>query len=213
MKRSHHAALTLVAALAFSAAAQAEVMTFDGLGLTAKATIHAPGSFVDGDTIPVGQYLLTYGGRQYTGYCVDVYQNAANAEVEEWSLDTLNRPGAFRGEQVAWLYDTYAGSVSDGTSAAGLAAAIWELVFESDGNAPDPAGGDFHLSGNDAVVADAAAKLAGVPDRHETDTEFTILHSDTRQDMLIAGFPVPEPAALVLLALGGTIHLARRRRR
>ena len=209
MKRTRLAALAAV--LALSAAAHADIMTYEGLGLTAKATIHAPGSFVDGHTIPLGQYLLTYGNKPYTGYCVDVYQFVGDMEATELGLDTLNRPGAFIGEQVAWLYDSYAASVSDGTSAAGLAAAIWELIFETAGNDPDPAAGDFYISGNDAVVDDAADKQADLPERYETGTEFVILHSDTKQDMLVAG--VPEPAALILLAIGGTIQLVRRRRR
>lgn len=209
MKRTRLAALTAVLALA--AAAHADIMTYEGLGLTAKATIHAPGSFVHGSRIPMGQYLLTYGNKPYTGYCVDVYQLVGDMEAAELGLDTLNRPGAYVGEQVAWLYDSYAASVSDGTNAAGLAVAIWELIFETAGNDADPAAGDFRISGNDAVADDAADKLVGLPDRYETDTEFVILHSDTKQDMLVAG--VPEPAALILLATGGAIQLVRRRRR
>ncbi|MHC4717004.1 MAG: PEP-CTERM sorting domain-containing protein [Planctomycetota bacterium] len=196
--------------LAVVTTASADVMTFDGLGLKATVTIHCPGTLADGKRVPTGEYLVTYQGQQHIGFCVDLNHYTGNGEVTELGLDTLNMPGDYRGEKLAWLYETYAWTLDSGTSAAGLSVAIWEVVNELTGNPLDPTSGQFSISGNAAVAVDATGKLAGVPDRYEPTMDLMILHSPTKQDMLIG--TVPEPGALALLALGGVVQLVRRRR-
>jgi hypothetical protein len=191
--------------------ARADTMTYNGVGLNSVVRIHAPGHVADGEDVYAGQYRITYDGNNYNAWCVDIDQYSGTASVTVQSYTVLPNAGA-----VAYLYDTYADGVTTGTEAAALAASIWEVITEAPGGPFSITGGSFYISGNSAVANRAAAMLATIPGSYEPREDLIVLHSDTKQDMLIArdvGTEVPEPATMALLISGGALGLVRRRTR
>jgi len=207
---------TIVAALLLSFPALpvfADVMDFKGTGLTGAVTLHASGTLADGQRVLVGQYLYGYQGNDYHAYCVDIDAWAGDSQATAVPLtgSSLNNR-----DLVGYLFETFARSVSTDTAAAGLGVAIWEVMYESVSNAPDPLAGEFSISGNAAVATAAAGYLATLPPSgsYTPDPLTTVLVSACKQDMLMdLGAPIPEPASLSVLALGAGLLLRRRRSR
>jgi len=207
MNAKRFVGLTLVAVAVAASGAAADVITYKGMGLNSTVKIDADGALVDGMTIYAGQIQIAYQGVDYDAYCVDINHYVGNGDVTEWSVGLLNR-----GDQVAWLLETYADTVATGNQAAGLQSAIWELVNEASGPF-DLSKGDFRIEKNKHALAEGMAMLAGLPDTYAPQTELLVLHSDTRQDLIIGtGAPVPEPGTLTLIGAFG-LPLALRRRR
>ena len=210
MKRTYLiAALVALAALLSASVARADFMTFLGKGRTSVVRIHAPGFVSDGCRVYAGEYRVRFRDVDYLAYCVDIDAWAGSSEVTIQGPDTLRN-----GDKVAYLFETYAPQVSNGVEAAGLGVAIWEVLYETSGNAFDPLHGYFRISSNPAVAGVAAALLATLPDQYSPDPYTVVLVSPCKQDMLIFGGPsVPEPAALSLIAVGAAGVLFRGRRR
>jgi hypothetical protein len=202
--------LAALALFLFTPLARADTMTFDGIGLADTVKVHAPGHLADGMTTEAGQYLYTYKGTQYAAWCVDLDAYAATTAVTEESYTVL--PNAYA---VAYLYETYAGGLTSDTDAAALGVSIWEVITEPNNGGPfNVNSGSFWISDNTAVASRAAAMLATIPGSYTPHGILTVLHSDSKQDMLIGGIhQAPEPGTLVLLAVGGVLTAARRRRR
>jgi len=200
-----------IAALAFLLAppALADTMTFTGVGLHDTVKIHAPGHMADDLTVTAGQYLVTYKSNDYVAWCVDLDAYAGSSSVTEQNYTVLRNAYA-----VAYLFETYAGSLSNNTDAAALGASIWEVITEPAGGPFNISSGSFRLSNNSDVSARAASMLASIPGSYTPLGGLTVLHSDSKQDMLIGNVhQVPEPGTLALLAAGGALVVVRRRRR
>jgi len=188
------------------------MMTQNGMGLNEIVTLHIPGMLGDNLTVYAGQDSLTYDGQNLVGYCVDLNHYAGTADVTVQDVTTLNH-----GDFVAYLLDTYGSLVTTNRQAAALGVAIWEVVSEPN-TSFDTTSGRFYITGNDQTAADANALLADLtatidtnPDWHVWDSSVHVLHSDTAQSFAVwTGPPVPEPATLSLLALGGLAMLRRR---
>jgi hypothetical protein len=196
-------ALLFVTCLA-APVASAEVMTYKGMGLNRTIRIQAPG--VDLRT-QAGQMLIEYQGSEYESYCVDIYHHAGTTDVVQLPVSTLNN-----GDKVAFLHETY-GAVAGRTDAAALQVAIWEVVNEPMSSGFDVTAGSFTASGNHSVISAAAELLQSVPESYTPNYEYYVLHSDTKQDMLMAtDVPVPEPGSMALLGLGACLSVFRRKR-
>ncbi len=189
--------------------ASADMLYYDGMGKKAAVRIEADGMLADGKTVHAGQLRLRYQDESYLGWCVDLDHYTGTDEVEEWSYSTLNNA-----DEVAYLFETYADDVVSGRDAAGLQAAIWEVINETSGTF-DVTDGYFQIRNNGAAVQEANGLLATLPGSYTPQTELLVLHSDTKQDVLIGTGrpnPVPEPATVVLLLAGGAFAVHRRRK-
>jgi len=189
-------------------AASADIMTYEGLGLTSSVRLHAPGLLGDGKRVRAGEYRYTYQAVLYNAFCVDIDHYAGTSEVTQEDISFLHN-----GKQVAYLYETFLPTIADAVDAAALGAALWEVIYEEEQNDLDAGGGYIYITDNAPVLAAANDMLAGVPDSYEPLTDLLVLHSQCRQDMLIGVLgEVPEPATLALLALGAPLALLAARR-
>jgi len=194
-----------VAVLACASGAWADVIVYKGVGLNSEVKLHASGLLGDGLTVPAGQCRIEYQDRDYLSYCVDLDHYAGSGEVTEIPVGTLNR-----GNWVAFLFDTYSGTVDSGLEAAALGTAIWEVLYETDTDL-DVTDGYFNITQNDAVAAAANDLLVNLPSDYTPAGGDVVLHSESRQDLLIGGFePIPEPTTLALIALASVVLLRRR---
>lgn len=191
-----------------AAIASADYMYYNGMGKNATVKVHAPGHNIDGRTTKAGQMDLTYGGVDYYGYCVDVDQYAGSSQVTELSYESLNNA-----DMIAYLFETYSDSISNGTVAAALQSAIWEMLYETSGNY-NLSSGTFRISHNCGALIAGNTMLATMPSSYEPAYELLVLHSNCKQDMLIGtDIPVPEPMTLTMLIGGGVVVLLGKRHR
>jgi hypothetical protein len=209
MSRSKHL-LCLLAFLFIPRAVPAwgYMMTYHGDGLNQAVKIGAPGMLADGKTVHAGQMLISYQDNDYIAWCVDLDAYAGTADVTEISYLSLPNASA-----VAYLYDMYADGTTTSLESAALAVSLWEVLAEPPGGPFNVNSGNFRISQNAAVAARAAVMLASVPASYTPLRPLTVLHSQTKQDMLIGGFgsPIPEACTLSLLCAGMVISAKRRR--
>ncbi len=200
--------VVLLSLLATTSIASADMMTYDGKFLTERVRFHCPDMKVDGRTVPVGLYNVTYKNKSLKAFCVDAHQYAGTGDVTERGIDFLNNSS-----YVAYLYETYMDTATTSDQAAGLGVAIWEVLYEEQHNEFDASDGWFHISQNADVVAAANAMLLNMPDDYQSTMDLTVLYSPGKQDMLVAGLgSVPEPATLGLLFVGVPLLLKKSRR-
>ncbi len=140
-------------------------------------------------------------------YCVDVLHDVISPEtVEVWSTNDM--PGVSpnvsnAGQLAAWLYNTYAGSITTNAQAAGLQIALWEALYDGtpDANVVQAAltTGTIFFSGLSAdVIGAATGYLTGLTTA-TLGTSAIWLDSSDGQGQITN---VPEPASLSLIALG-----------
>jgi len=190
-----------------------------GVGESVK--LHAPGLLADGRTVYAGQMRYRYRGDDFVSYCVDIDSWAGSSPVSELNVDQLNR-----GDEIAYLFLNEAEAVSDDLAGAALQVAMWELLYEHESQAlnvmPQPGDGFSILvrDGNstDPAVVDAAnallATLGTMPAGWDAGGSVVLLHSECRQDTIVptGQLPVPEPATMAILGMGGVVLAVRRRR-
>jgi hypothetical protein len=189
--------------------ASADMMTFTGTVLTESVKFHCNGLLADGLTVHAGLYGIEYQGREFGAFCVDADQYAGTSGVTEQDVDVLHN-----GSLVAYLYETFIGSATTARQAAALGVALWEVLYENDGDAFNASSGKFYITNNSDVAAAANVMLTGMPANYRSVMDLTVLHSDSKQDMLIGGLTaVPEPTTVALLLLGAPLMLRASRRR
>jgi hypothetical protein len=209
-----HVALAAAAMALLPSILQADVIAypvdFTGMGLhdTMRVTYSPAG--LSNDTVNAGQILVEYRGNDYAAYCVDIYQHTGDGSMNEESPLALPH-----GDLAAWLFETYAADVTNGSEAAALQAAMWEVLFENPLNGYDIDHGAFRVNAGAAVEDAAQAMLNAMPDSYVPLDTTIVLHSPCKQDLMISSQynqPVPEPGALAVLAIGGAATIFRRRR-
>lgn len=185
--------------------ATAATITFEGFGYSRQVTYFHDSP--PNETGFAGEMLLTIDGTPYTGYCVDLDNDAPNtwtASIEPVSV--ING-----GNAIAWLFDTFATTVNSDTKGAGLQVAIWE-VLDDWGGTLDLSAGNFRLISPNAVKTQAQTYLSALPSPAFLATyvpqSFIVFSSafDQAQHMI-----TPEPASIVGLALAA-LALRRKRR-
>ena len=148
---------------------------------------------------------MTYENTDYLAYCVDLDHYAKSADVTEQDMNSINN-----GDLVAWLFDTYAQSVTSGIEAAALNVAIWEVIYENDATF-DAGTGTLSISENQDVqnvANDFLASLSSIPSSYTPSNGMMVLHNDVVQDVV-----VPEPTTLGLLGIGAGCFFVKRRQR
>lgn len=191
------------------ASADMMTMTYTGTVLTESVNFHCPGLLADGMTVKAGLYGIQYQGRQFGAFCVDADQYAGTGSVTEQEVDFLRNSS-----YVAYLYETFIGSATTARKAAALGVALWEVLYENDGNAFNASSGKFYITNNSDVAEAANVMLTGMPANYQSVMDLTVLHSACKQDMLIGGLnAVPEPTTVALLMLGAPLMLRASRRR
>ena len=210
--KARTASLAILLAVAvlglFSPDARADIMYYNGMGLNQVVTLHAPGLLGDNLSVYAGQNRLNYQGQDLLGYCVDLNHYAVTADMAQEPVTSLPR-----GQQVAYLFDTYASQVTTSRQAAALAVAIWELVAETQSTL-SATSGYFYITGNSTAASDADALLAGLPTTYTSPSNLEVLYSNSAQCFLVdlPSVTAPEPATVSLLVLGGVALMTRRRK-
>jgi hypothetical protein len=184
-------------------------MTYTGTVLTESVKFHCPGLLADDMTVQAGLCGIEYQGRRFNAFCVDADQYAGASSATEQDVAVLHN-----GSLVAYLYETYIGSATTATRAAALGVALWEVLYENDGAGFNASSGNFYITNNTDVAAAANVMLTGMPANYKSVMDLTVLHSESKQDMLIGGLKaVPEPTTVALLMLGAPLMLKTSRRR
>lgn len=204
MKKSLMAGVCCVVTVLLASQVNAGVVTFNGLGYHEQVRFEHDGSMMN---VNAGEFRIDVDGTDYTAYCVDL----DHWLKDQWQADSVSVETVNGGLAAAYLYDSFADSVSSNVEAAGLQVAIWEIVDDY-GDALDLSGGDFRLVSTGGVAAVAEAYLAGLPvDLRDYRTSSFILAS-SRCPRPSQNLIVPEPATLGFVGLALVPVLLNRRR-
>lgn len=208
-----------VALLAAAAGAQAAPVDLRYAGNDHVLATHVAINGVD-NHIYVGSYAIQLAGQtgSFAAYCVDPFQdvNDLYAAYERSPLTAAHLPPveATRFDTVSKLFaNAYAGSLANGTKAAGFQLALWE-VWHDDGKLAT--GSIRSLASSDPGMVIEATNLLGSIANWSSGTTYdlTFYFSPAYQDYATAelALEVPEPETYALLLAGlGILGLMRRR--
>jgi len=205
-------------------AASADITAlFNGTIPSQTASTTALGSTING--MPIGTFSFTDTATQqnFGAFCIDYYQPVTPGETYNFEVRNLNDMPTIGGSELRIsryqeLFDRFYGdTIDNATNASAFQLAAWELLF--DGAKPGPlslSSGDFTATNNTDAIATANSWL-GIIDNPKladptTNLQLVGLFSPTNQDQItVVPNPIPAPAGLVLLLIGGAAVVARRK--
>lgn len=211
------AILFTLALAAVGASASAQTLTMNGLvpGKNSLMWINNGAGGALSQFTNAGPFSVTLnpGAQTFESYCIQLGVAPATPTTS-YLVTTPTITG-----NVAWLYNTYAASVTNSDLGAGLQVAIWEALYDTTFNI----GADnFQVSAAPSVMAAANAFLSGLtsaisanPSAVSGATAFQYVgpqdnFGQNRYQTLIGPQPVPEPFTM---ALGGAAAAAFIRKR
>ncbi len=186
---------------AVASPALADPISFNGLGMYETVSYKLDG---ESKSTKAGQLLIEFDSKELVAYCVDLRHSIKS----DWIVDPKPANSFSGGKAAAFLYDTFASTVTNSLQAAALQVAIWEVV--EDWNWVNLFGGDFKFTSATNVTQQAQVYLNALPGNlsNYSATAFILESSnDPRSQHLI----VPEPATLAALLIGLPILFGRRR--
>ena len=196
--------ISAAAVLSAASIVNASMVHFEGLGLHRSPNVVYYGS---GQQFAAGQIDIRIdGGPVIHSFCVDLDHRIRS----DWTA-TLTPPADVFGPAagpLAYLFRTYAGSVSNRDEAAGLQLALWEVVTDY-GSGIDLASGHFSVPAGEPGRAEAAAYLSTLPSTFDPAPPPYVLVSgdEPRSQNLL----VPEPGTCALLVMSALLTAHRRR--
>lgn len=165
--------------------------------------------------IYVGSYNIQVEGTpSFAAYCVDPFQSSEGSfqSYDRWPLaaDHLPADGARRFTNVNKLFNNaYAGSLANGTKAAGFHLALLE-IWQDDGILTSGTIKTIDASSDAGMIAEATFLLNSLASWNAGAPTLTYYSSNSYQDY-IAGVPEPEGYGLLLAGLGMLGVIVRRR--
>jgi hypothetical protein len=205
------------------AAAQAEVIKFNGVGYASVVTVGGTRASNYHGNVWAGELNWGFVGtppagfaQSFYSYCVDLgsfvqgYQTVTPVTSAGFTNGVTNG-----GNKAAWLFNEYAAGIHSLTNAttaainaAALQIAIWEAMYDTSANL---AYGAFTASAtNSQITTKAATYLSALYSAQPWTAVATVLSTNNGQDQIVA--QVSEPSTLLLMGLAcfGFAALARR---
>jgi hypothetical protein len=207
----------LVVASFFGSAplAKGAALTLTGIGLgnypVPLLTDHGTG--LAPEDAYIVQILITLNGTATTAFCVDLFTNIG---LENYNALYGSPTDFTNGLRAAWIVENYSAAVDTNAEASALQLALWDVVHD---NGDGLAAGTVQLvaTGWETLVADTEAIVAA--SLGQSSTNVTILYPTSltgvpAQTLITSGVwvDVPEPATWALMAAGGVLIAALRRR-
>lgn len=224
MNKVKVSAAAVAVALAAATSAQASTINVtyqpDGVfgadNLYQNVNVSTAGPGVDG-SVSAGMFHLTADNElgDFFAFCVDLVDYLNNPQQMEYQPSLYS---ASVQSELDLLFsaalggDTMESVIDTSVESAGLQVAIWEVTNEGGGGTYDLTSGNFSVSGNAAVQAQAQSYLDAMSGATAGLYNMTFMYSADHQDLVTVA-PVPLPASGLLIGAGLAGLAAVRRRR